>query len=224
MPKLKQPWPGAPYGASDNGQTVAAFQLHTPPIRNLYTFRLQTTLNLNELIKDANLPSHKALLEALNEDVRHMKKIVCSIAIAAMMSLHPPVYADSKAAVIDELAGYLEFVDYGGGVIFAEQIPKAEYSNMMVIDARDAGQFAKGHIPGAVNIEWRKVLEQRARIPKDKMVLIYCNTGSLSAQAGFALRVAGYDNVRILQGGFEEWKAKGGLDANARAMGAQPKH
>ena len=147
-----------------------------------------------------------------------------ALAIVAMFSLHTPAFADSKAAVIDELAGYLEFVDYGGGVIFAEQIPKAEYSKMMIIDARDAGQFSKSHIPGAVNIEWRKVLEQRAKIPKDKMVLIYCNTGSLSAQAGLALRVAGYDNVRILQGGFEEWKAKGGLDANARAMGTQPKH
>jgi rhodanese-related sulfurtransferase len=146
------------------------------------------------------------------------------IACLAVFSLGSASHANPKAALMDEMQGYLEFVEYGGGVIFAEQIPKAEYSKIMVIDARDAGQFAKGHIPGAVNIEWRKVLEQREKLPRDKMVLIYCNTGSLSAQAGFALRVAGYDNVRILQGGFEEWKAKGGLDANARALGAQPKH
>jgi hypothetical protein len=50
-------------------------------------------------------------------------------------------------------------------------------------------------------------------------VLIYCNTGNLSTQAGFALLVAGYENVKILQGGFEEWKAKGGLNANAKASG-----
>jgi 3-mercaptopyruvate sulfurtransferase SseA len=31
--------------------------------------------------------------------------------------------------------------------------------------------------------------------------------------------MAGYDNLRILQGGFEEWKAKGGLKANQRAVG-----
>jgi len=152
-----------------------------------------------------------------------MNKLV-PFALAAMISIAGPAFADSKAAVIDEMAGYLEFVDYGGGVIFAEQIPRSEYPKMMIIDARDAGQFAKSHIPGAVNIEWRKVLEQRAKIPKDRMVLIYCNTGSLSAQAGFALRVAGYENVKILQGGFEEWKAKGWLDANAKAVGEQPKH
>jgi rhodanese-related sulfurtransferase len=146
------------------------------------------------------------------------------VIVAAAVAISAPAMADPKAVLIDEISGYLEFIDYGGAVIFAEQIPRAEYSKMMVIDARDAGQFSKAHIPGAVNIEWRKVLEQRSKIPKDKMVLIYCNTGSLSAQAGFALRLAGYDNVKILQGGFEEWKAKGGLDANARAMGAQPKH
>ncbi len=95
---------------------------------------------------------------------------------------------------------------------------------MLVIDARDASQYAKEHIPGAVNIEWRQILAKSGDIPKNKPVLIYCNTGTLSAQAGFALRVSGWENVRILQGGFSEWKSKGGLDANANASGAAPKH
>jgi rhodanese-related sulfurtransferase len=54
-------------------------------------------------------------------------------------------------------------------------------------------------------------------------VLIYCSTGALSAQAGFALRVAGWDNVRILQGGVEEWKAKVGFDVAVKGSG-QAKH
>lgn len=143
-----------------------------------------------------------------------------SILTAASLLLAPAVHANNKAAVIDEMEGYLEFVDYGGGVIFSEQIPKDEWSKMMVIDARDPAQFAKGHIPGAVNMDWRQVLAKRNTIPKNKPVLIYCNTGSLSAQAGFALRVAGWDNVKILQGGMEEWKAKGGFDAATKAVGA----
>lgn len=142
---------------------------------------------------------------------------------AATLLLTPAAHADNKAIAIDEMAGYLEFVDYGGGVIFAEQIPKDEWPKMVVIDARDAGQFAKGHIPGAINMDWRQVLAKRDSIPKNKPVLIYCNTGSLSAQAGFALRVAGWENVRILQGGMEEWKAKGGFDAAAKAT-APAKH
>jgi rhodanese-related sulfurtransferase len=145
------------------------------------------------------------------------RSLVLAAATAAGLLLAPAAQADNKAIAIDEMAGYLEFVDYGGGVIFAEQIPKDEWPRMVVIDARDAGQFAKGHIPGAIHMDWRQVLAKRDSIPKNKAVLIYCNTGSLSAQAGFALRVAGWENVRILQGGMEEWKAKGGFDAAAKA-------
>lgn len=144
-------------------------------------------------------------------------------AVAVTLAWAPAVRADNKAAAIEEMEGYLEFVDYGGGVIFVEQIPKDEWARMMVIDARDPAQFAKGHIPGAVNMDWRQVLAKRNSIPKNRPVLIYCNTGSLSAQAGFALRVAGWDNVRILQGGMQEWKAKGGFDAASKVT-APAKH
>lgn len=130
-----------------------------------------------------------------------------------------PVAAEDKAAV-DAMESYLDFVDYGGATIFPEQIPRDDWKKFFVVDARDKDQFTKEHIPGAINIEWRRALAERSRIPKDKPVLLYCNTGSLSAQAGFALRVAGYENVRILQGGFAEWKAKGGLDAAEKATAA----
>lgn len=151
-----------------------------------------------------------------------MKKLLL-ITLALLFAVSS-VMANDKAKLIDELSAYLEFVDYGGGTIFAEQIPKSEYAKMMIIDARDAAQYAKEHIPGAINMEWRQVMAKSADIPKNKPVLIYCNTGSLSAQAGFALRVSGWENVRILQGGFSEWKSKGGLDANVKASGASPKH
>ncbi len=151
-----------------------------------------------------------------------LSRTLATTLLAAATAFAPTAWAD-KAAAIDEMEAYLEFVDYSGGVIFPEQIPKDEWPKMLVIDARDAAQFAKDHIPGAINMDWRQVLAKRDSIPKNKPVLIYCNTGSLSAQAGFALRVAGWDNLRILQGGMEEWKAKGGFDAAAKAT-APAKH
>jgi hypothetical protein len=71
-------------------------------------------------------------------------------ALASLIAVQSLVFADPKASLIDELSGYLEFVDYGGATIFAEQIPRDEYAKMMIIDARDATQFAKSHIPGAI--------------------------------------------------------------------------
>ena len=146
-------------------------------------------------------------------NIKHQALTVAAIALMACS----PSWADKQAITIDEMEGYMEFVDYGGGVIFPEQIPAEDWKRMFVIDARDAAQFARGHIPGAVNMDWRTVLANRDQIPRDRPVIIYCNTGSLSAQAGFAMRVAGWDNLRILQGGMEEWKAKGGFDAATKA-------
>ncbi|MBX3618956.1 MAG: rhodanese-like domain-containing protein [Rhizobacter sp.] len=99
----------------------------------------------------------------------------------------------------------------------AEQIPAEDYKKLFVLDVRDAAQFAKDHIPGAVNIEWRKVFAERAKLPRDKTVLVVCNTSSFSGQVAMALRMDGFENVRILHGGYDEWKARGGMDAFARA-------
>lgn len=111
----------------------------------------------------------------------------------------------------------LEFAEYGGGIILPEQIPAREWNNITVIDARDAGQYKRDHIPGVLNIEWRQVPARRTELPQDKMILLYCNTGTLFSQARFALRLSGMDNVRILQGGLVGWKTKGGFDAYRRA-------
>lgn len=140
--------------------------------------------------------------------------------LLALAVLSAPAMADNREEAVKAMEEYLDFVDYGGATMFPEQIPREDWKRFHVIDARDKDQYAKEHIPGAVNLEWRQVIAQRQSIPKDKPVLIYCNTGSLSAQAGFALRLAGYDNVRILQGGFVEWKTKGGMDAASKATTA----
>lgn len=136
---------------------------------------------------------------------------------ATSIFLPTPVFAADNAA-IKAMEEFLDFSEYGGATILPEQIPAEDWKNIFVVDTRDANQYQASHIPGAVNIEWRQVLGRRAELPKDKMVLVYCNTGTLSAQAGFALRVAGMDNVRILQGGLTEWKAKGGFEANKLAI------
>lgn len=145
-------------------------------------------------------------------------QFVSSLILMAVMSLMlPAVSFAADNAAVKAMEEYFEFSEYGGATILPEQIPAEDWKNVYVIDTRDADQYKKAHIPGAVNIDWRQVLGRRAELPGDRMVLVYCNAGTLSAQAGLALRLAGMDNVRILQGGFSEWKAKGGFDANRRA-------
>ena len=135
------------------------------------------------------------------------------LAAVTVVSAPATAIAEDKAA-ISALEAYFDFSEYEGGTILPEQIPAEDWKNIHVVDTRDAEQFQQAHIPGAVNIDWRKVLGQRSTLPENKMVLLYCNGGTLSSQAAIALRVAGMENVRILQGGFTEWKAKGGFEAN----------
>jgi rhodanese-related sulfurtransferase len=137
------------------------------------------------------------------------------VILSAVLWLSPGVRADDNA-VVKAMEDYLEFADYLGGTIFPRQIARQDWKDYHVIDARDAEQYAKEHIPGAVNIEWRQVLARRAELPKGKMILLYCNSGTLSAQAAFALKLAGVENVLILQGGLSQWKAEGGFDAARR--------
>lgn len=127
-----------------------------------------------------------------------------------------PVRA-GDALVAEAVDEYMDFTEYGSSIIWPEQIPEADWKKVMVIDARSADQYEQFHIPGAINIEWRKVPGQRQAIPKDRMVVIYCNTGSLSAQSVFAMRLLGWDNVKVLQDGIEGWKRKGGFKANELA-------
>ena len=50
------------------------------------------------------------------------------------------------------------------------------------------------------------MLDRIDEIPEDRMTILFCNIGSLSAQATFALRVAGRTNVVVMQSGFTGWQ------------------
>jgi len=137
--------------------------------------------------------------------------------LLAIALISAPALASENPEVADAIEGYMDFTEYGSSIIWPEQIPAEDWNKITVIDARDAAQYAKEHIPGAINIEWRKIPGRRAEITKDHMVLIYCNTGSLSAQSVFAMRLMGWENVKVLQDGIEGWTKKGGFEANKRA-------
>ena len=114
-----------------------------------------------------------------------------------------PTVADETA--VEAMAEYLMFQEYESGIILPQQIDQSVFEAVTFIDTRDLEQFEKQTIPGAIHIEWRQVLERMDEIPTEKKVIVFCNTGSLSAQAAFALRVAGFDNVVVMQSGLLGW-------------------
>lgn len=118
-----------------------------------------------------------------------------------------PHEAKAEEALLDAIIGYMDFATYEAGIIMPDQMDQMVFDNAVIVDTRDAAQFAAGHIPGAINIEWRAVPGQLDALPQTGMVILYCNTGTLSAQAAFAARLLGRENVLMLQTGYEGWLA-----------------
>ncbi len=124
--------------------------------------------------------------------------------------------ATADPSAIEAMQEYMEFAEYSDGALTPEQLANEDLSHFVIVDTRNPAQYGSGAIPGAVNIEWREILARRDEIPIGRPVLLYCDTGLLSSKAHFALRVAGYENVKVLFGGYLAWTARQNLEAEGR--------
>ena len=86
--------------------------------------------------------------------------------------------------------------------ISADQLGKLGADRFMLIDIRDETAFEYGHITGAVNISQSHILS--AKLPKDKMLIIYCRSGIISGDIAEKLCDSGFD-AYDLEGGYVEW-------------------
>jgi len=83
----------------------------------------------------------------------------------------------------------------------------------VLVDVREADEFAAGHVPGAVHIS-RGMLEFKfsanpALQSRDLNILLYCKTSGRAALTAAALHDMGYLNVKSIAGGFDAWSAAG---------------
>jgi len=83
----------------------------------------------------------------------------------------------------------------------------------VLVDVREAEEFAAGHVAGAVHIS-RGMLEFKfsanpALQSRDLHILLYCKTSGRAALAAAALQDMGYLNVKSIAGGFDGWAAAG---------------
>ena len=79
----------------------------------------------------------------------------------------------------------------------------------VIVDVRRPDEFAKGHIPGAINVPNEGIAdEQPAELPDlDQVLLVYCQTGRRSVAASKKLADIGY--TRVLEfGGIMTWKGE----------------
>ena len=115
-----------------------------------------------------------------------------------MNRVHDP--AKARAYFEDKLA-------FTTGPVELDKWIKTGEENLVVVDVREAEDFAKGHILGAINIPKEKWGRPQG-LAKDKTNVVYCYTQQCHLAANACVQFASRNYpVMELEGGFEAWKA-----------------
>jgi rhodanese-related sulfurtransferase len=102
---------------------------------------------------------------------------------------------------------------------FIQKVPPASYLvypteandlllfEPLVLDVRTLEERKRGFIPGSVHIYAGEVPRRLAQLPKDKeaLILVYCNSGSVSMVIAAYLQALGYKNAKNIAHGFKGW-------------------
>ena len=77
----------------------------------------------------------------------------------------------------------------------------------LIVDLRSSEAFNSGHITASINIPVNDVSRRSNEIINStKSVVLVCEMGSASTNAGEALKKEGLKDIFILRGGINEWK------------------
>ncbi|MGA9596065.1 MAG: rhodanese-like domain-containing protein [Acidimicrobiia bacterium] len=82
---------------------------------------------------------------------------------------------------------------------------------LLILDIRTPDEFAAGHIPGAINIDYYSPdFEQKLRtLDLQVPYVMYCNSGNRSANALPLMDSIGFQEVYELDGGIQAWYSAG---------------
>ena len=78
--------------------------------------------------------------------------------------------------------------------------------DITIIDIREAYECEDGYIC-ELNIPLAQFLSRINEIPKDKQVVLYCNSGKRSLSLKYMIeKLHSFNNITHLEGGFQKWQ------------------
>jgi thiosulfate/3-mercaptopyruvate sulfurtransferase len=120
-------------------------------------------------------------------------------------------------------------------VVDPEETPLIEFDGVedaiedpetVIVDTREDWEYEEGHIPGAIRLDWRELVDEESRgllereellgvleahgITSDRRIVLYCNTARRISHTYWVLSWLGYDDVRFYEGSLTEWERAGG--------------
>ena len=76
----------------------------------------------------------------------------------------------------------------------------------VLLDVREPGEYARGHARGARNLPLGQLAQRVNDVPKDRDVLVICQSGHRSSNATRLLLQSGYTRVWNVTGGTTVWR------------------
>jgi rhodanese-related sulfurtransferase len=89
-----------------------------------------------------------------------------------------------------------------------EQAKEISDQGAYFIDVREPHEYKTGHAPSAVNIPLGSLDRRLGSIPKEREILVICQSGARSTSASAFLAKAGY-TVFNVKGGTMNWRRSG---------------
>ena len=78
-----------------------------------------------------------------------------------------------------------------------------------LLDVRSQEEYKEGHIKDSVLIPVSDLKARLAEVPEDRVILVYCRSGSRSLTAANILIENGFSSVFNMEGGITDWINKG---------------
>jgi rhodanese-related sulfurtransferase len=76
----------------------------------------------------------------------------------------------------------------------------------ILLDVRQPEEFASGHLANSFNVPLREVAKNLDLLPdKSASIIVICKSGGRATLAATSLEILGYENVKILKGGYNAW-------------------
>ncbi|MCD0505966.1 rhodanese-like domain-containing protein [Bordetella petrii] len=97
----------------------------------------------------------------------------------------------------------------GGGISTTEAIQLANQRQAVWVDVRPAEQFRAGHIAQARNLPAAELEQKAGSLPKNKPLVIVCDTGREAGRVASRLRSQGFAEVSVMEGGMRAWSSAG---------------
>jgi len=113
---------------------------------------------------------------------------------------------EADAMVIEAVQAYTKTKNIAAGDLFTLIKDDDEDNDPFIISVRKPDDYAKGHVPGAVNLPCPVLFDadNLAKLPTDQKIVVYCYTGHSASQATALLNVLGYDAFN-LKFGIASW-------------------